>query len=391
MEIAYKPIEGKSPAYPAAIAILSISVMAGVFATYLMSKEGLYLSGMNNRVPWGLEIIMAIFYIGLSAGSLVVSSLYGIFGKQAYKPFARLAAYLAILFLVAALLSIITDQGRVDRVFSEPFMHLNLTSMFSINPALYFGYIAICLVYLVALFNEKGNLTKAVAVVGVAWAVLTHTGTGFIFASVPRELYSSSLLPACFVTAALSSGTAFMILLLVLLFKTTRRPLDAEIITGLGRLTAVFVLLTLYLVMMENFHRYYLYQSREAARFFLFSGMHSVLFWAGMVLLGSILPLLILLNKKKGQSIPWIVLASLLVVVGVFSERVLIVLPGLMHPPTLFPGMTVRGTVLSEGIATYNVTCWEALQALGILSLIGLGLLLGLKRLKLLPAEARFR
>ena len=82
-----------------------------------MYARGLYFTGMTNRVPWGLQIIMAIFYIGLSAGSLVISSLYGIFGKIEYKPFARVAAYIAMLLMIAALLSILTDQGRIDRVF----------------------------------------------------------------------------------------------------------------------------------------------------------------------------------------------------------------------------------------------------------------------------------
>jgi molybdopterin-containing oxidoreductase family membrane subunit len=195
-------------------------------------------------------------------------------------------------------------------------------------------------------------------------------------------------LPACFVAAALSSGTAFMILVIVSLFKITKRPLDVAIVTRLGRLLAVFVILTLYLVVIENFHRYYLYESRQAARFFLLGGFHSVLLWAGVVVLGSILPLVLLFHKKSGQSIPGMVLASALVVVGVFCERYLIVIPGLLRPPELFPGMTVRGTVLNEGVATYTVTFWELLQALGVMAVIGLGLLLGLKLLKLLPTEA---
>jgi Ni/Fe-hydrogenase subunit HybB-like protein len=388
MEIELKPIEGKSPRYIAALVVLSILVIGGVFSTYRMATKGVYLSGMSNRVPWGLEIIAAVFYIGLSAGSLTISGLYGIFGKKAYKPFARLAAYSAVLFLVAALLSIITDQGRVDRVFKEPFLHFNPRSMFSVNPVLYLGYIFICIVYQFALFNEKQTMTKVIATVGVAWAILTHTGTGFIFASVQRELYSSPLLPACFVTAALSSGTACMILIIVSLFKITKRPLDVGIVTGLGRLLAVFVMVTLYLVVIENFHRYCHYESRNAALFFLFGGMHSALFWIGMVLLGSAVPLVLLLGKK-GKSVPWVVLSAVLVILGVFCERYLIVIPGLIHPPDLFPGMTVRGTVLNEGVATYSIAFYEILQALGILSFIGLGLLLGLKLLRLLPTEAR--
>ncbi|MCK5407525.1 MAG: polysulfide reductase NrfD, partial [Candidatus Krumholzibacteria bacterium] len=125
----------------------------GSISVYLMITRGIYLSGMTNRVPWGLQIAMAIFYIGLSAGSLVVSGLYGIFGKMEYKPFARIAAYLAMLFLIAGLLSILTDQGRIDRVFVEPFTYFNVQSMFSINPSLYSGHILICVIYLWALFK----------------------------------------------------------------------------------------------------------------------------------------------------------------------------------------------------------------------------------------------
>ena len=207
--------KGKSVSYWVTVGILGAATVAGLIATLVMNKHGLYLSGMTNRVPWGLQISMAIFYIGLSAGSLVVSGLYGVFGKMEYKPFARIAAYLAMLFLIAGLLSIFTDQGRIDRVFTKPFTYVNPTSMFSINPALYSGHIMICVLYLWALFKEKGTLTKITSLVVVLWAIGTHTGTGAIFAFVPRELYNSSLLPPSFVAAALSSGAALMILVIV--------------------------------------------------------------------------------------------------------------------------------------------------------------------------------
>ena len=156
MEVNFARIEGRSTPFYLAMILLAAFGLAGTFSTYLMHEHGIYLSGMTNRVPWGLQISMAIFYIGLSAGSLVVSGLYGIFGKMEYKPFARIAAYLAMLFLIAGLLSILTDQGRIDRVFVEPFTHFNAQSMFSINPSLYSGHIMICVIYLWALFKEKG-------------------------------------------------------------------------------------------------------------------------------------------------------------------------------------------------------------------------------------------
>ncbi len=390
MDVVFSKIEGRStPFYLAAAALAALGI-AGIYSTYLMSVHGLYLTGMTNRVPWGLQISMAIFYIGLSAGSLVVSGLYGIFGKLEYKPFARIAAYLAMLFLIAGLLSILTDQGRIDRVFVKPFTYLNVSSMFSINPSLYSGHVLICIIYLWALFREKGTLTKIASFTVCLWAIGTHTGTGAIFAFVPRELYNSALLPPSFVAAALSSGAALMILVKVAVFRATGRPLDEKLVIWLGRpLLAVFLVCTLYVLLIENLHRFYLAESRDAATFFLFGGYHSVLFWFGLIIFGCVIPAILLFFRPTGTSVPWVVFSSTLVVVGVLFERFLIVIPGLIHPPELFPGWEVSGTVLWEGIVDYSISFYEVLQALGVLGIIGFAFLMGLKFLPLAPAEAK--
>jgi len=390
MEVQFAKIEGRSTPFYLATILLAGLGLAGVYATYLMHAHGIYLSGMTNRVPWGLQIAMAIFYIGLSAGSLVVSGLYGIFGKAEYKPFARIAAYLAMLFLIAGLLSTLTDQGTIDRVFVEPFTHFNLSSMFSINPSLYSGHIMICVIYLWALFKEKGRLTKVASLTVCLWAIGTHTGTGAIFAFVPRELYNSPLLPPSFVAAALSSGAALMILVIVTLFRATNRVIDDDLIIWLGRrLLAIFLLCALYVMLIENVHRVYLVASREAGLFFLFGGFHSVLFWGGLIFFGSIVPAVLLFIRRTGTSIPWIVFASALVVFGVLCERFLIVVPGLIHPPDLFPGMEITRSVIEEGIVKYDVSFLEMLQALGVLGIIGFAFLVGLRVFPLAPKEAR--
>jgi len=390
MDVTFAKIEGRSTPYYFTVALLAAFSIGGLVATLVMHHEGLHLSGMTNRVPWGLQISMAIFYIGLSAGSLVVSGLYGVFGKMEYKPFARIAAYLAMLFLIAGLLSIFTDQGRIDRVFTKPFTYFNSTSMFSINPGLYSGHIMICVFYLWALFKEKGTLTKITSLVVVLWAIGTHTGTGAIFAFVPRELYSSSLLPPSFVSAALSSGAALMICVIVFLSRATKRHLDDDLIVWMGRrLLSIFLLVTLYLIMIENVHRLYLAGSHEAGRFFLFGGSHSFMFWLGLITVGCVIPAILLFIKKTGTSIRWNIIASILVVVGVLFERFLIVIPGLINPPDLFPGYEVLDSVIVEGVASYSISFLEVLQTLGVIGVIGFAFLVGLKLMPLAPAEAR--
>jgi len=389
MEIKFERIEGKSTQFYLFSIVLGLMMLGGVISTFLMYRDGIYLSGMTNRIPWGLQIVLAVFYIGLSAGSLVTSSLYGVFGKLEYKPFARMAAYLAMLLLIGALLSILTDQGRIDRVLVEPFSNFNPLSMFSINPFLYISYVLICMVYLYAMLNEKEKLTKTIALIVVLWAIGLHSGTGAIFGFVPRELYASPLLPPSFVAAALSSGTALMILVILSLFKLTKRYLDYRLIHWVAHLLAVFIMVALYFLFIENAYRIYQHESREAAHYFFFGGFHSWLFWGGLIAIGSIIPAIILFRKKTGKSIPWIVFSSILVVFGILCERYLIVLPGLTFPPHMFPGWEITEGVISEGIAVYSISSYEILQALGVVGLIGLAFMWGMKFMKLVPTEAR--
>jgi len=390
MEIKFERIEGTSFHYRVALLVFAAMAGAGLLSTLWIMFHGLAETGMTNRVPWGLQIVMAVYYIGLSAGSLVISGLYGVFGKLEYKPFARIAVYLAMLFLIAGLLSILTDQGRLDRVFVEPFVHFNLQSMFSINPILYNGHILICVIYLWALFAEMKKTTKVVATLAFGWAFCVHSGTGAIFGFGARVLYESPLLPASFVAAAMASGTALMIVMIVGLFKVTDRHVDDELIIWLGRFLAICVLVVLYFLFVENAYRAYVVELRHAAVYYLFGGFHSLLFWIGLILLGCVVPTVILFHPRTGKSIQWIVLASSLVIFGVLCERYVIVVPGLTNPPDLFPGMEIlHDPALVEGNASYSIGELEVLQAMGVLGVIGLLFLLGLKYLELLPTEAR--
>jgi len=389
MDIQFESIEGNSWAYRISLIVLAAFAVIGFLATLYVIDKGIWVTGMTNRIPWGVQIVMAVYYIGLSAGSLVISGLYGVFGKLEYKPFARIAVYMAMLFLIAGLLSILTDQGRMDRVFIQPFVHFNLQSMFSINPLLYSGHILICVIYLWALFTEKKKTTKVVATLAFGWAFCVHSGTGAIFGFGARMLYESPLLPAAFVAAAMASGTALMIITIVLLFRITNRHVDDALVLWLGRFLAIILLVVLYFLFMENAYRAYIVELRDAAVYYLFGGWHAVLFWVGLILIGCCIPTFILFWKKTGNSVRWVLIASIMVVLGILCERYVIVLPGLMHPPEIFPGMLVTGTGVPEGNVAYSMGFIEILQALGVFGVIGFLFVWGLKVFKLLPHEAK--
>ena len=114
-----------------------------------------------------------------------------------------------------------------------------------------------------------------------------------------------------------------------------------------------------------------------------------MLFWGGLVTIGSIVPAVILFRKKTGNSIPWIVFSAVLVVFGILCERYLIVIPGLTRPPDIFPGWEITRSVIPEGIVSYSISFAEVLQALGVAGLVALLFIWGMKFMKLVPTEAR--
>jgi len=391
MKLYFTKIEGKSLKLYLLLGVLGILGLGGLYSFYLMYTEGHYLTGMNNQVPWGLPIVITIYFIGLSAGSLVLSSLSSVFGQTQYKGFARIAAYLAALLLIGALLSLGLDLGRPERI-GLAFLYLNPTSIFSWNGFLYSSYIIICFIYLWAMFKEKEKLVKIIGTIAVIWAIGVHSGTGAIFGFVSaRELYHSPLTPPSFVAAALSSGTALIIILLVLTFKATNRFLDARLIVGLSKLLVAFILIVLYFLLVENLTRGYSPANYEATHFLLFSGnIYCIVFWVGLILIGSIIPTIILFHHKTNNSVGWIVFSSVLVVFGVLCERFIIVIPGQVFPLELFPEQELTSPFMDGCIGSYFISLPEIALCVGITAILGILYILGLKFFSLLPTEAKY-
>ena len=144
-------IEGKSRSYKTLVAVLAFLALSGLVSFIISYIEGHRMFGSSNLIPWGMPIVLTIYLIGLSAGSLILSSLTYVFGREQYRPIARMAVFLAIVLIFGAMLSIAIDLGRPEkfwRLFMFFYMN-NMASMFAINGILYGGYFVISLTYLV--------------------------------------------------------------------------------------------------------------------------------------------------------------------------------------------------------------------------------------------------
>jgi Ni/Fe-hydrogenase subunit HybB-like protein len=379
-------LEGKSRGYRAAIVVLGVLTLAGLVAFIISYVLGHQTFGASNVVPWGMPIVLAIYLIGLSAGSLILSSLTYVFGREEYKPIARVAVFLAIVLIFGAMLSIGIDLGRPEkfwRLFMFFYMN-NMKSMFAINGILYGGYFVISLLYLGIIFANRPAVTKIMGTVAVGWAVLVHMGTGAIFGFIAaREAWVSPVKPFEFLAAALTSGLALLIVAVTLTLKFSGRDVKKEMIASLGRMLTAFIGILLLLIIVDKLT--HLYVPHREATVYLLAGHYSWIFWALQIGMGAVIPLAILLNKRLNKTVRWVVLAAASVVVGVFFERYYLVIPAAAFPQPYYSPGTIEGVWGATG--SFTITPTEMVLSAGIFALLGILFILGLKYLELLPAK----
>jgi Ni/Fe-hydrogenase subunit HybB-like protein len=379
MEIKFEKIARPSVMFYLWNALLAAFVLGGAYIAYILQVHGMYLTGLTNRIPLGIQTVLAEFYIGMTFGCLVTTGLYAVLGKTEYKSFSRVAVYLALLFLAAGLLSMLLDHGRMGHALAS----------LSVRLFVYLALGLICCILLYELFAEKPKPAKAMALVGILGAAALHGGAGRIIGLIPRELYRSLLTPLVFIAVAIASGIAAVILAFVFLFWLAGREPDDSLLPQNGRILASAVIAALCLTAIDNIVRYGQTESREAMYFLLRGGFHSVLFWVGWVVLGCVVPAVLLLRKKTGIS--GIAVASIFVILGAFCQGWLAILPGLVWPPDLWPGWEIvpESALTQEGIVSYAVGFPEILQAIGIFGFIGILFLWGVRLMKLLPQKSK--
>jgi len=385
MGLTFQTIDGKSRGFSILLAVLAAFSIAGLISFMISYIEGHQVLGTGNLIPWGMPIIVAIYLIGLSAGSLILSSLTYVFRKEEYRPIARLAVFMAIVLIFGAMVGIALDLGRPEKTW-RLFMFFvlnNMRSMFAINGILYGGYFLIGLIYLGFIFADKKKFTKIMGILAVCWAALVHMGTGAIFGFIAtRPIFNSPIKPFEFLGAAMVSGLALLMIAVVLLFKLVKRTFNKQIIFSLSRMLLALIVVLAVMVLIDKLT--HLYSPDREPTVWLLTGPFSWIFWVLQVGCAYLLPLILLSHPRLSKDLRWVMVAAVSVVIGIFGERFALVIPGTAHPMPFYPGK-IEGMWGTPGI--FPITPVESLMSVGVFALMGLFFVLGLKYLELLPAE----
>jgi len=388
--IDYVEIEGRSVGYWALVAILGMFTAAGLGASYYMEHHGHWVTGMSNQIVWGTPHIFAIFLIVAASGALNVASIASVFGKVMYKPLSRISGLLAIALLVGGLVVLVLDLGRPDRLIVAMTTY-NFKSIFTWNIFLYSGFIFVVAVYLWMMMERRMNqYSRPVGIFAFIWRLMLTTGTGSIFGFlVARQAFDAAVMGPMFVVMSFSYGLAFFILVLMWTYRMSKWQIGDAILFRLKNLLGVFVAGVLYFMLAYHLTNLYATEHHGVEHFILISGgIYTLVFWLGMVVLGSLLPLLIFYMPFTGRSRSWIAVGSILVIIGGFAQLFVIVIGGQAYPLPLFPSKNVVESSFFDGAVISYVPSFPEI-VLGI-SGIAIALLLvsiALKVLRFLPSS----
>jgi len=379
----YLKIEGRSSGFLALLALLGALIAVGIGAALYMEHNGHWVTGMSNQVIWGTPHVFAVFLIVAASGALNVASIASVFGRQMYKPLARLSGLLAIALLAGGLAVLVLDLGRPERLI-EAMTYYNFKSIFAWNIILYIGFMGIVAVYLWMMFERRFNdYTKAAGMAAFLWRLTLTTGTGSIFGFlVARDAYSSALLAPMFIILSFAYGLAIFLLVLFAATRWTGRPLGDVMVSRLKNLLGVFVASVLYFVVAYHLTNLYMTGKHDLERFILLDGgVYTRLFWFGQILVGGVLPL-VLLYSRLGRSRYMIALAAVLVIIGGLAQMYVTIIGGQAFPMPLFPGKEASSSFFDGMVAPYTPSLPEILLGIG-----GIGIALGLTvfAIKILP------
>lgn len=363
-------------------------VFLGYLGMHAMEEHGHIVSGMNNKIVWGLPHVFAIFMIVAASGVLNIGTIGTVFGQAPYKIRTPLAGVIAIGLLSGGLAVLMLDLGRPDRIIIAA-TYFNPTSVFAWNIILYSVFFTLAVLYLWTSMEKRMYVwSKPVGFAMFAWRVILTSGTGLIFAFlVVRQAYASALLPPMFIVLSFAWGLAVFLLVQAAMFAWNNKVIDPAILKRMKNLLGLFVISSLYLV--AAYHMTNLYFAKQTG-FELFilrdGGIYPMLFWGGYILIGSLLPLALVYTPGLGGS-KSAVIASSLVVIGSFALLYVFIIGGQAYPLSIFPGYEVSSSFGDGQIGNYVPSLPEILLGSGGLAIAYLITLIGIRIFKTMPHD----
>ena len=340
----------------ALVALMAVGLCAYVFQL----ASGLAVTGMSNGVSWGLYITCFMFFVGLSAGGLIVASSAHVFHIESFKRVAMPAVITSTVCICCAGAFILIDLGGIQRIWNM-FVHLNFTSPLARDMCVITTYLVINVLDIVWLRRGDERKVQMLSYVALPVAILVHSVTAWIFGlEIAKEGWYSAIMAPIFVASAMDSGLALLMCVLAASKKAGVFDCGEKLFADLARLLATFIAVDAFFIGCELLT--VAYPGAAGATELLgimTSGATAPFFWFE-ILGGLLVPFLLLASAKRRQRTGVVVAASALVMTGVLCKRVWL----------LFTSFTMTNVYGAPGISSGS-TAARGADGFGMWSLTG--------------------
>ena len=340
----------------------------GIYAYYRQLTKGLVVTNLRDYVSWGIYISNFVFFVAISLVGSLITAVLRLSNVKWSTPLTRIAEIIAVSAIVCASIIILVDMGRPER-FLNLFLHIRIQSPIIWDVVVISTYFVISLLLLYLpmlpdlqiLNNNKSKnsrfqnwlykflgsfwkgtkeqfsianrsvLILCITIIPVAFMI--HTVTSWLFATTYRPGWDSTNFGAYFISGAflVGGGAVLVAMYLFRKFYQLENYITEKHFNMMGKVVVLLALIYLYFNVNEYLvPAFKMKKSEESHLSELFAGKFSLIFWFAFMV-GMILPMLMLLTKKGRKPLPAFI-AGVMVVVGAWFKRYVIVTPTLLHP-----------------------------------------------------------
>ena len=357
---------------------LAAAVAIGLVLYVIQLINGLGVTGMNNSTSWGLYLTTFMFFVGLSAGGLIVASSASIFHIEKFKAVALPAVICSLVCICCAGICVLVDLGGVQRIW-RMLVGMNFTSPLAWDMIVITLYIVLNILYLVFMCGKKADANKVAVVSRFALpcAILVHSVTAWIFGlEIAKEGWYSAIMAPIFVASAMDSGLALLLCALTGLKKAGKADVDDALFNNLGKLLATFIAVDAFFIGCELLTMGYPGAEGAEILAIMTTGSTAAFFWFEIIA-GLLVPFVLLASPARRSNKTVVLAASALVILGVFCKRVWLLFTSFVTPNVYGgAGITLGTSAAQQPYAniwslggTYAPTVPEVLVALGVISL----------------------
>lgn len=386
--------------------ILIIIIIVGIISYIDQLIKGQVVTNMRDYALWGIYISNFVFFVATSfVGSVTVSILR--LTKNAWRtPLVRIAEIISLACIIMAGITIMIDMARPDRLMNL-FLHARMQSPITWDVIIIPTYMVISLLLLYfplipdlailknhykdkkpklsklygkLALNWKGsaaqksiqeNSIKIIAIMIIPVGLILQTIDAWLFSTTYRIGWDSTNMGPYFIAGAFVAGVGALITVVYVIRKV--RHLE-EYITDfhfdkLGKLLALACMVYLYFNINEYLIPAFTASKAEEAHLkVLFVGHYAPLFWF-VTIGGLIVPIIVILFKKGRKPFPMLII-GVLVVLGSWWKRYLIVTPTLLHPFLPIQGVPESWRHYFPSLHEWLITAATLAMALLIITLL---------------------